>query len=112
MTHLIVAVVAVLSGIGIGLLIAWGWRRYRLRRQRLALVARITSVSVDHVRDVMVRDGNEAPAHTNNILSGSATDEAIPEPIEDEQTTLEDPAQRALRSEAAEAICPLGQGVP
>lgn len=68
MTHLIVAVVAVLSGIGIGLLIAWGWRRYRLRRQRLALVARITSVSVDHVRDVMVPDGNDGVLHLDFVL--------------------------------------------
>ena len=68
MTHLIVAVVAVLSGIGIGLLIAWGWRRYRLRRQRLALVARITSVSVDHVRDVMVQDGNGGVLHLDFVL--------------------------------------------
>ena len=68
MTHLIVAVVAVLSGIGIGLLIAWGWRRYRLRRQRLALVARITSVSVDHVRDVMVQDGNGGVLHLDVVL--------------------------------------------
>jgi hypothetical protein len=67
-THLIVAVVAVLSGIGIGLLIAWGWRRYRLRRQRLALVARITSVSVDHVRDVMVQDGNGGVLHLDFVL--------------------------------------------
>ena len=68
MTHLIVAVVPVLSGIGIGLLIAWGWRRYRLRRQRLALVARITSVSVDHVRDVMVQDGNGGVLHLDFVL--------------------------------------------
>ena len=68
--------------------------------------------SGDVTAGLIVRDGNEAPAHTNNIPSGSATDEAIPEPIEDEQTTLDGPAQRALRSEAAEAICPLGQGVP
>ncbi|MCU0758231.1 MAG: NERD domain-containing protein [Steroidobacteraceae bacterium] len=68
MTHLVVAVVAVLSGIGIGLLIAWGWRRYRLRRQRLALVARITSVSVDHVRDVLVPDGNGGVLHLDFVL--------------------------------------------
>lgn len=68
MTHLLVAVVAVISGIGIGLLIAWGWRRYRLRRQRLALVARITSVSVDHVRDVMVQDGNGGVLHLDFVL--------------------------------------------
>jgi hypothetical protein len=68
MTHLIVAVVAVLSGIGIGLLIAWGWRRYRLRRQRMALVARITSVSVDHVRDVLVPDGNGGVLHLDFVL--------------------------------------------
>jgi hypothetical protein len=68
MTHLVVAVVAVLSGIGIGLLIAWGWRRYRLRRQRMALVGRITSVSVDHVRDVLVPDGNGGVLHLDFVL--------------------------------------------
>ena len=68
MTHLVVAAIAVVSGIGIGLLIAWGWRRYRLRRQRLALVARITSVSVDHVRDVLVPDGNGGVLHLDFVL--------------------------------------------
>jgi len=68
MTHIVVAAIAVVSGIGIGLLIAWGWRRYRLRRQRLALVARITSVSVDHVRDVLVPDGNGGVLHLDFVL--------------------------------------------
>ena len=68
MTHIFVAVVAVLSGIGIGLLIAWGWRRYRLRRQRMALVGRITSVSIDHVRDVLVPDGNGGVLHLDFVL--------------------------------------------
>ena len=68
MTHLAVALVAVASGILIGLAIAWGWRRYRLRRQRMALVARITSVSVDHVRDVLVPDGNGGVLHLDFVL--------------------------------------------
>lgn len=68
MTHLAVALVAVASGILIGLAIAWGWRRYRLRRQRMALVGRITSVSVDHVRDVLVPDGNGGVLHLDFVL--------------------------------------------
>ena len=68
MPHIFVAVVAVLSGIGSGLLIAWGWRRYRLRRQRMALVGRITSVSIDHVRDVLVPDGNGGVLHLDFVL--------------------------------------------
>lgn len=67
-THILVAAIAVVSGIGIGLLIAWGWRRYRLRRQRLALAARITAVSVDHVRDVLVPDGNGGVLHLDFVL--------------------------------------------
>jgi hypothetical protein len=68
MSHLVVAAVAVLSGIAIGLAIAWGWRWYRLRSQRMALVARITSVSVDHVRDVLVPDGNGGVLHLDYVL--------------------------------------------
>jgi len=68
MSNVLVAVVAVLSGIGIGLGIAWGWRWYRLRSQRMALVARITSVSLDHVRDVLVPDGNGGVLHLDFVL--------------------------------------------
>jgi hypothetical protein len=63
-----IAVVAVLAGIGIGLGLAWLWRWYRLRRQRLALIARITSVSIDHVRDVLVPDGNGGVMHLDYVL--------------------------------------------
>jgi len=63
-----VAIVAVLLGIAIGVGLAWGWRWYRLRRQRLALVARITSVSIDHARDVLVPDGNGGVLHLDYVL--------------------------------------------
>ncbi len=68
MSNAFVAAVAVLSGIGIGLGIAWVWRWYRLRSQRLALIGRITSVAVDHVRDVLVPDGNGGVLHLDFVL--------------------------------------------
>jgi hypothetical protein len=63
-----IAVVAVLAGIGIGLAIAWAWRWYRERSQRLALIASITSISLDHVRDVLVPDGNGLMLHLDYAL--------------------------------------------
>lgn len=68
MSHYAVALIAVASGILIGLGLAWLWRWYRQRRRRLALVARITAVSLDHVRDVLVPDGNGGVLHLDYVL--------------------------------------------
>ena len=64
----LVAVVGLAIGIAIGIGLAALWRWYRQRRQRLALIARITSVSVEHVRDVLVPDGNGGVLHLDYVL--------------------------------------------
>lgn len=64
----LIALVAAAVGVAIGLALAWLWRWYRQRSQRLALVARITSVSIDHVRDVLVPDGNGGVLHLDFVL--------------------------------------------
>ncbi len=64
----LIAVVSIAVGIAIGIGLAALWRWYRQRRQRLALIARITSVSVDHVRDVLVPDGNGGVLHIDYVL--------------------------------------------
>lgn len=69
-------------------------------------------VSGDVTSAMVVQDGHEAPVHSGKVRSGFAPDEAIPEPIVDEQTTLDGTAQRALPSSPADALCPLGQGMP
>ncbi|MFO1427575.1 MAG: nuclease-related domain-containing protein [Steroidobacteraceae bacterium] len=68
MSPVLVAIVAALSGIFIGIGLAWGWRRYRLRALREALVARITSVALDHARDVLIDDGNGEALHLDYVM--------------------------------------------
>lgn len=63
-----VAAIAVGLGVVVGLLLAWLWRWYRLRRARLALVAAVTGIGIDHVRDVLVADGNGGYLHLDYAL--------------------------------------------
>jgi hypothetical protein len=64
----IVPIASALAGIVLGFALAWAWRWYRQRAQRLALVARITSVALDHARDVLVEDGNGGLMHVDYAL--------------------------------------------
>ncbi|HNN97368.1 MAG TPA: GGDEF domain-containing protein [Pseudomonadota bacterium] len=59
----------------------------------------------------LIVDGDQAPSLQDAARSGSAAEEAIPEPIEDEPTPLAGPAQRARHGGAVEESCPLEQGV-
>ncbi len=63
-----IAAIAIVIGVLLGLLLAWSWRWYRSRRARLALVATITGIGVDHVRDVIVPDGNGGFHHVDYAL--------------------------------------------
>ncbi len=64
----IVPVISAVAGIGIGFALAWAWRWYRARAARLALIARITSISLDHARDVLIEDGNGGLMHVDYAL--------------------------------------------
>jgi hypothetical protein len=68
MNPIAVAAISVIAGIGIGFALAWAWRWYSARAQRLALIARITSVALDHARDVLVEDGNGGLMHLDYAL--------------------------------------------
>ena len=75
----------------------------------------VIGLGLDDSGDVtagLIVDGHEAPALHDEILRGSATDEAIPEPIEEKPIALDCLAQGALRSATADALPPLWQGVP
>lgn len=56
-----------LSAVLIGLLI-WLWRWDRRRRQRIARVLAVTSCGFDHVRDVLVPDGQGGSLHVDFLL--------------------------------------------
>jgi hypothetical protein len=65
---ILISIVSAAAGIGLGFGLAWGWRWYRARTQRLALVARITSIALDHARDVLIEDGNGGLIHVDYVL--------------------------------------------
>ena len=68
MNPLIVGGVALIIGVGLGFFVARLGRWYRARRVRLALRERISAVSLDHVRDVLVPDGNGGALHIDFAL--------------------------------------------
>lgn len=57
----------VLGIILIGLLV-WLWRWERRRRQRLARIQAVTACGFDHVRDVLVPDGQGGSLHVDFLL--------------------------------------------
>ncbi len=59
---------AVLLGVLVGVLGVFAWRWYRTRRERRLRVARITGLSVDFVRDVLVPDGSGGTLHVDYLL--------------------------------------------
>jgi len=59
---------AVLLGVALGVVISWGWRWYRQRRERLQRRRRIESVSVDHLRDMSLPDGSGGVLHIDYLL--------------------------------------------
>lgn len=64
-----ISAVAVLAiGIAIGLLLAAAWRWYMRRRRERALHETVTSIAVDHLRDVLVPDGNGGVLHLDYVL--------------------------------------------
>jgi hypothetical protein len=62
------AVVALAVGVGIGLALAALWRWYVRRRRQRALHATVTSIAVDHLRNVLVPDGNGGDLHLDYVL--------------------------------------------
>ena len=59
---------AVVLGVLVGVAGVFGWRAWRARRERLARAALIASVSVEHVRDMLVPDGNGGTLHLDHLL--------------------------------------------
>lgn len=59
---------AVVIGVLVGVAGVFGWRAWRARRERLARAALIASVSVEHVRDMLVPDGNGGTLHLDHLL--------------------------------------------
>lgn len=64
----LIAVGAVLIGVLVGVGGVFGWRAWRVRRERRARAALIAGVSLDHVRDVLVPDGNGGTLHLDYLL--------------------------------------------
>jgi hypothetical protein len=62
------AAAAMLLGISVGVAGVFGWRAWRARRERLARAALIGSISLDHVRDVLVPDGDGGSLHLDYLL--------------------------------------------
>ncbi len=62
------AVAALAVGIAIGLVLAGAWRWYRRRRRERALHETVTAFAVDHLRDVLVADGNGGFLHLDYVL--------------------------------------------
>lgn len=57
-----------LLGVLVGVLGVFVWRWYRARRERRMRLARITGMSVDFVRDVLVPDGGGGTLHVDYLL--------------------------------------------
>lgn len=62
------AAAAVLIGVLVGVAGVFGWRAWRIRRERSARASLIGSISVDHARDVLVADGNGGTLHLDYLL--------------------------------------------
>ena len=60
------ALVACAAVIGWGLSLLWRW--YRLRRARKALIAAVTAVGTDYLKDVLVPDGMGSYYHVDFVL--------------------------------------------
>ena len=56
------------AGVLIGLGIAAGWRWYMRRRRERALHAMVTSIAIEHLKDVLVPDGNGGNVHLDYVL--------------------------------------------
>lgn len=52
----------------LGLVAAWGWRAWRRRRAIRRTIAAITGASFDHLRGVLVPDGNGGSMHVDFLL--------------------------------------------
>jgi hypothetical protein len=63
-----VGALALAVGVALGLLIALGWRWYQRRRRERALHATVTAIAVDHLKDVLVPDGNGGFVHIDYVL--------------------------------------------
>jgi hypothetical protein len=63
-----VGALALVAGVLIGLGIALGWRWYQRRRRERALHATVTSIAVDHLKDVLLPDGNGGFVHLDYVL--------------------------------------------
>jgi hypothetical protein len=68
LTPMTLAAIAAVGGIVLGLLLAFGWKWLKLRRQRRALRNAVTCISVDHVQDMLVPDGNGGVIHLDYAL--------------------------------------------
>ncbi len=62
------AAIALAVGIGIGLALAVLWRWYLRHRRERALHETVTSIAVDHLRNVLVPDGNGGDVHLDYVL--------------------------------------------
>lgn len=65
---LLTGAAAALAGIVFVGAAAWGWQKYRVARRRRLMAAQITAVAVDHLRDVLVPDGNGGVLHVDWLL--------------------------------------------
>lgn len=59
---------AIVAGAALWAAGLFGWRRYRLHRERRARQARIASVAVDYLRDVLVPDPSDGGLHIDYLL--------------------------------------------
>lgn len=64
----VVGGLALAAGVLIGLGVAAGWRWYMRRRRERALHAMVTSIAIEHLKDVLVPDGNGGNVHLDYVL--------------------------------------------
>lgn len=64
----VLAVVAVLLGMLVGVLGVFGWRWYRAHRERRLRAALIRGVCLDSVKDVLIPDGGGGTLHVDHLL--------------------------------------------
>jgi hypothetical protein len=63
-----IALLAAALGLIVGIVAVLGYKRYRVRRERLAREARIAGVSVDYLRDVALPDASGTEVHIDYLL--------------------------------------------
>lgn len=63
-----VAALALVAGVAIGLGIALLWRWYQRRRRQRVLHVTVTSIAVDHLKNVLLPDGNGNFVHVDYVL--------------------------------------------